>query len=221
MPNHVQSELTITGDNVKAVLAHIVGKEENQFIDLNTIIPMPEGMHLETPSSVIKAAKRAMFVPDRIGRQESLYDHETKPLDMEDEHWKQFIQCQENLKNHGYAYWYDWAIDNWGTKWNAYSQEIDGGVIRFETAWSGIPALIERLCKVFPGNTFDYKWADEDTGSNVGHMIFMDGVQFFENIPESQSREAYDLRFELCPSDKEYYKLVGDTYEYDDEAAEV
>ena len=38
--------------------------------------------------------------------------------------------------------WYDWCIENWGTKWNAYSQEVcpDNGdgraFIKFDTAWN-------------------------------------------------------------------------------------
>ena len=38
--------------------------------------------------------------------------------------------------------WYNWRVQNWGTKWDCYSLEIDdtymphGFVVNFETAWS-------------------------------------------------------------------------------------
>ena len=38
--------------------------------------------------------------------------------------------------------WYNWRVQNWGTKWDAYSMEIDdvdmpnGFEVNFETAWS-------------------------------------------------------------------------------------
>ena len=38
--------------------------------------------------------------------------------------------------------WYNWRVQNWGTKWDCYSLEIDdtdmphGFEVQFETAWS-------------------------------------------------------------------------------------
>ena len=38
--------------------------------------------------------------------------------------------------------WYNWRVQNWGTKWDAYTMEIDdtdmphGFEVQFETAWS-------------------------------------------------------------------------------------
>ncbi len=41
----------------------------------------------------------------------------------------------------GHASWYSWSIENWGTKWNAYSFEVieegdDRFEFRFDTAWA-------------------------------------------------------------------------------------
>lgn len=50
--------------------------------------------------------------------------------------------------------WYDWNVEHWGTKWNAYSQSLesqwDGGdccevEIRFDTAWAPPLPVIEAL----------------------------------------------------------------------------
>jgi len=46
---------------------------------------------------------------------------------------------KEEEEKYGKNNWYDWSIDNWGTKWNACNTEVeqrDGTLMyRFETAW--------------------------------------------------------------------------------------
>jgi hypothetical protein len=50
--------------------------------------------------------------------------------------------------------WYEWAIDNWGTKWNAsdaeYSTKDPEHVICFKTAWDPPVPVFEALAKGFP-----------------------------------------------------------------------
>lgn len=44
--------------------------------------------------------------------------------------------------------WYDWSIDNWGTKWNAYGYDYlphKEDAIVFNTAWSAVPRIIAKL----------------------------------------------------------------------------
>lgn len=52
--------------------------------------------------------------------------------------------------------WYSWAIDNWGTKWNAcdaeYSTKDPEHVIWFDTAWDPPVPVFEALAKRFPGH---------------------------------------------------------------------
>jgi len=77
-------------------------------------------------------------------------------------------------KKYGAGNWYDWHIENWGTKWGAYSQEelektTDGGLIyRFGTAWFTPSKWVESTAKVFPTLKFevDYKNEDSDNFEN-------------------------------------------------------
>lgn len=116
-------------------------------------------------------------------------------------------------------WWYNWNIKNWGTKWNCYScKKISDTEFKFQTAWSGVPKLIIKIAEAFPTVKIEYKYADEDTGSNVGSFVIT-GTDVWEKKIESQSKEAYELYFELCPEDKEHYQLVGDKYEYVEEEA--
>jgi hypothetical protein len=51
--------------------------------------------------------------------------------------------------------WWDWRVQNWGTKWNSYDCEvieIDDEQIeyRFSTAWSPPEGVIEKLREQYP-----------------------------------------------------------------------
>jgi hypothetical protein len=69
----------------------------------------------------------------------------------------------------------DWARENWGTKWNAYSHKptettADSLIFRFETAWRPPYGW---LCAVFNRFklSFEHNWLDEGTSRGV-HGVF-------------------------------------------------
>ena len=124
---------------------------------------------------------------------------------------------REMCLREGRPNWYDWNIENWGTKWGAYScQKIALNIYTFETAWSAVPKLIDAMAMKYPDLKVEYKWADEDTGYNVGFYIYHNGKVEMKQI-EGGSREAYELAFELRPDIKELYHLVDGEYEYIEE----
>jgi hypothetical protein len=63
--------------------------------------------------------------------------------------------------------WYDWNIDNWGTKWDAsetrLSWECDDLVINFDTAWDVPHEFIEKLSHMYPDVIIDV-YAYEEQG---------------------------------------------------------
>ena len=53
--------------------------------------------------------------------------------------------------------WYDWSVENWGTKWNAYQhstteQDYDRGEVRYNflTAWGPPVPIVHELQRRFP-----------------------------------------------------------------------
>ena len=81
--------------------------------------------------------------------------------------------------------WHDWNCIHWGTKWNAKYTHIDDEVIEFETAWSAPMPILSKLSEKYPDIEFDYKYADENIGSNFGHYIrFFFGLVFNINFIE-------------------------------------
>jgi len=67
----------------------------------------------------------------------------------------------------------DWAVANWGTKWNAYSFTLIGKdplEFRFDTAWSFPEPVFRALARTFPRLkfncvTFDDGWLFAGSGA--------------------------------------------------------
>lgn len=98
----------------------------------------------------------------------------------------------QELKAQGIPNWYDWNIENWGTKWNAYNISSTDEYIRFDTAWSTPDKVIEALSEKFPDVEIRVKYADEDLGYNCGTYTCLNGVTNFWN-PEKGSDAAYNF----------------------------
>jgi hypothetical protein len=43
--------------------------------------------------------------------------------------------------------WYDWCVENWGTKWNSYDGNVTEDGISFNTAWAPPTPVIVALAK--------------------------------------------------------------------------
>jgi len=200
MPNHVINILTIGASDelVARIKSEISGftKEEGveMPIDFDKIAPLPS--ELEGTTS-----------PPQIISQEDYEKQEARIAagDLE-EHEKQFGVSRgitqemhdEFIRKYGYADWYGWRTNTWGTKWNAYDQESrDNGDIKFETAWSTPYKLMVILSAKYPEATFKVRFSDEDFGHNVGEYTLQAGVMINENIPEGGSEDAYMMACDI------------------------
>lgn len=101
----------------------------------------------------------------------------------------------------GIVCWYEWKVENWGTKWNAYDArilaDVDGMTkLRFDTAWSHPRPIIDKLSAMFPDETIRVRYADEDLGSNLGTYTIRGGAMSDPNFPE-YGPEAKDLAAQI------------------------
>lgn len=67
--------------------------------------------------------------------------------------------------------WYHWNLDNWGTKWGCYDQDIEGDLLHFTTAWSTISdELVDKIGLHFPNFILEYEeeqgWGGQITYKN-------------------------------------------------------
>lgn len=91
-----------------------------------------------------------------------------KIIPMPDDIYRGDLGEKERAK-YGKKNWYDWSIENWGTKWNACDSNVQGNTVYFETAWScPLPLLVELGKKV--GGILVF-YADENIGYNLGGFI--------------------------------------------------
>ena len=202
MPNHVTNRLTIIGEEteVAKVLLEIKGSQDDQFIDFNTFAPMPNELRSVTSPTRIISQEDYDKQEERIAKNE-LTDLE-KNFGVSRGITKEI--SAEYQDKFGVDNWYDWSIENWGTKWNAYDQSICDNEIVFCTAWSTSQMAIQLLSIKYPNAKFCIQYADEDFGYNVGEYHVENGVITYIYIPNGGSKEALRMAMDIN-GDQEYY----------------
>ncbi len=78
----------------------------------------------------------------------------------------------ELMRKYGAVNWYDWSIQHWGTKWNAYDvepveQDPNGATLkfRFNTAWSPPVAWLVETAKLYPSLKFQDDWTKAEVAA--------------------------------------------------------
>ena len=232
MPNHVMNRLHLSGEQsrINKLLESVKG--EDSVLDFNKIIPMPESLNIEAGSRTDKGLEAyrefisvytfdgSINKPDLLNiPEESEQAFLRARKDIKPDEWELGKAAFQNQIKYGAPDWYGWSIANWGTKWSAYDTEIvEDNTIIFNTAWSRAMPVISKLAEMFPDISFEYRWADEDIGANVGVAEFEGGEVVHDEFYEDGSREAYELAADLWWLDLEEEGYVFDektqTYEY-------
>jgi hypothetical protein len=91
----------------------------------------------------------------------------------------------------GYPGWYEWNVDNWGTKWGAYQyaerERAPGSfTFEFQTAWAVPIPIFEKLASMYPTLVFGLISIDEGGPEYEG--TFQHGLCQFERKPENNER---------------------------------
>lgn len=189
MPNWVRHNIVIKGskEDIKNCYEQIT-KGENGF-SFKNIIPMPEELNVTCGSTSYIAEKWAKASEEERKEIEAKND-----LNTDEKKMAEVKTIANNIAKYGYPTWYEWSIDNWGTKWDACEVVPDEGVececdedkitIAFDTAWSTPVPVLVALSKQFPDLVIYVEYADEDLGSNCGTYALFKG-----EIQEEESRD--------------------------------
>lgn len=104
MPNWVQVKTSITGTKEKLdILWDILDKARSEGKNLcETFKPMPQVLLTISAGSTIIDGVRVSLWRDIGGKSVAIPKEEVEAL----------------VKEHGTASWYDWALTNWGMKWD-------------------------------------------------------------------------------------------------------
>lgn len=121
-------------------------------------------------------------------------------------------KCIENVKKYGAMNWYEWAMQNWGTKWNACDTVVGFAnlkgkavpAIQFDTAWSpAIPAMRE-LSRLNPTIPMALIFADEQIGVGVGYVMMKGGRIDESGRWDDFSIDAFKTAFACWDCEDEY-----------------
>ena len=234
MPNHITNVLEFECSEKRFVeIGEFLrgDREKNPFghVDFNTLIPMPKELDIEAGS---RGEHGYFAYSEYMKKSEGLPEPEKRALEnayrdrfiRDPEIWELGKQYYENIQSYGSPNWYEWCLDNWNTKWNAYDcAAVDPSEKRLEflTAWDGVPPIVKAISERFPDTRIRYGWADEDIGFNVGELSIRAGKVLEEKIPEGGSREAYEMAARIMDADLSDWGLTlsedGSTYEYHEE----
>lgn len=121
-------------------------------------------------------------------------------IKMPDDTFRGNLSAEDQRKNPNN--WYDWSINNWGTKWNSYEYEMlglkpDSFKFAFQTAWSMPKPVFDVLAEIYPNLKFEINYADEDIGHNAGTILIEGGSVNVEYINEEKfSNEVWGYETE-------------------------
>lgn len=190
MPNHVTNILTVEEGDDKHLQSLLGTNDEGKtIIDFNQVIEMPDYLMQNEDLNMI-SEQIAKCVFNNLPRIQTAFTPEQV-----DEHFTgQAAQILKNLIKGGSTSWYDWSIDNWGTKWNAYSQHISEDTLEFDTAWSTPIPIFIVLSRKHPETTFKLMYADEDFGNNCGILKFKDGEVVFSRLADKKDTPPEEFK---------------------------
>ena len=231
MPNHVRNivSFNVSGEKLNEILNAIKLDEEGiGSIDFNKLIPMPPELNIEKGSNTQKGCELFSGYVNRaqkiinilnnpniddkqftkaVSEQKELIK-ELNGLSGENKHLFDLGKLyNENVNNYGYGDWYEWSVANWDTKWNAFDFSHYENAISFSTAWSAPDSVIRAISEKYPDVEVFHSWADEDIGTNLGEREYKNGDIVYQHIPDSFSKEAYDMAFETWGAAPEEYGL--------------
>ena len=120
----------------------------------------------------------------------------------------------ENLIKYGAQDWYDWAMQNWGVKWNASETIVDGNTIEFDTPWDSVTVLMSKVAQKYPHAKFTYEFSEEQISVYGGRYVFENGDVVEGGFFEEFSKEMYENAFSFWPGVEDYYKFDEKTNTY-------
>jgi len=186
MPNWCQNETFVYGktENVADFMLPFsngnVFDTMSDFCFLKHYAPCPEAL----------LSFSAVVNPDEVIPEgwSILVEDGTWTQDEYDESVANFLSDREiarkNRERYGYTGWYDWCVDNWGSKWgmcdttcgglyyeNSSNQVYANVYISYDTAWSPITVGIERVSLLFPNLIFTTFYEEHGMGFAGVHQV--------------------------------------------------
>ncbi len=113
--------------------------------------------------------------------------------------------------------WYDWQVENWGTKWDTESRftihEDGSASAAMQTAWSPPIAWVRAVAKLYPHLTFTLEY--EEIGMLFAGKLIIKGEEIVEEkyIEAKTLEDFFDLCVDVLNYDKEDFEWTMDDEE--------
>lgn len=170
MPDDLKIDAgSIEGDSIACYYLSLNDDEKNKLMKL---LKSKEASYCHNywnkyKDDIKKLENNPKRLNEKINNFNGLFDFDKeKQFTSINELGKQYV---ENIKKYNFPQWYDWCIENWGTKWNveedvdiAYDKNIDEYDISFQTAWSVPTGIVERYSDFCEDDDFYWEYEDED-----------------------------------------------------------
>ena len=176
MPNWCDNTLEITHEDPAMIERVRTAFKAGRLLD--EFVPVPKELHI---------------VAGRVGD-----DNDPKQIELE-------AQEKSNFEKYGYRTWYDYCVNEWGTKWDVggehhEAQDIPNGLIlTFESAWAPPCNAYEKMLDLGfsiramyyePGMAFAGIW--EDGNDDFYEYGGLNSEQIAEDLP-SELDEAFGI----------------------------
>ena len=189
MPNWCNNYLVLEHDNPEMITRAKKAYAEGKLLE--EFCPVPASLHI---------------VAGRVGD-----DTDPKQIELE-------AQEKANLETHGYATWYDYCVNEWGTKWDVGGEDMlteDGpNALRmnFDSAWAPpVPAMAK-----FQDLGFKVKLVYWESGMCFCGLYDENGDDYFDYTDMS----ADEVEANINPEIDECMCIVENLREWEEENAD-
>ena len=174
MPNHCHNRVTFYSDDTTAILKlHKIfmsgidndDDSETRQTVFGHFIPEPDWENIPLTAETVQ--DYSWDKPKgEIGEKPKMFIDEDKPF-------RNGLRFESTDRQDDR--WYNWRCQNWGTKWDAYSMEIDdtdmphGFEVTFETAWSPPEEVCYAIREQF--DDLSISWFYDEPGCEVAGYL--------------------------------------------------
>jgi hypothetical protein len=202
MPNHTANNFTITGPIADIKRFIDIAKDGDTELSFNKLVPMPDELRgISSPVRIMTQAEidEVWATWNKQKADGTLSEYQKGGpfgLGITQETSDRLIE------KYGTNDWYEWAVKNWGTKWDCYdvtswditeNGDNSSATIYYQTAWSPVTNAWERISKNYPSLEFFHEFADEG-GGFVGNQLIQNGDIVEDNDYEWDSDEGIVIR---------------------------
>ena len=201
----------------------------NQMFSFEALLPTPRELRgLSAPASIVTEEERQKFLKDKAMGNALPYG---EPITKE--------MSKDFIKRFGCDNWYNWNINNWGTKWNADVYHIESNLLTepnssevtikvcFSTAWSPPTNWFNSLCDMLRDDEVSMEIRYSESGMGfAGTHYFNSGERWdaegsiYMVQDSTGSPVTYNEKTDGWRNDKGQFVAQDDIreeYEYDSE----